>query len=830
MDSQKLWIYKNVSEKQAEELSLETGCSSLLSRILINRGFDCPESVKKFINPEISELHNPFLMKDMDIAVDRIVEAIKKHEKILVYGDYDVDGITSTAILSDFLAKQNALVDYYIPDRFEEGYGLSKAAIDKLSYKSINLIITVDCGITAVDEVRYIMEKGMDVIITDHHKCKESLPKACAVVNPNRADCNYPFKSLAGVGVAYKLITALCIKLSLKDVQNHYLDMVSVGTIADVVSLSDENRIIVKYGLEKLANTSNKGLMALMSCSGIKDERISSYTVSFVLAPRINAAGRMGDASRAVTLFLTDDYKEAEEISAELHMENKLRQETELDILNQTIKTIEENPDYKNQKVLVVAGNNWHHGIIGIAASRITEKYYRPCILLSIDDEGICKGSGRSIEGFNLFCALDYCKDLLINFGGHELAAGLSLEEQNIDGLRDKINEYAKNNMEEAVLVPKIKIDAQLKIDDISMEKIKELDLLAPFGASNPVPVFTYHNMKVKDMSTVGDNRHLRLKLSDKGLIVNGIGFNMGNKALGLNRNEAIDIVCSLEINNWNSIQKVQINLKDLRSNNREALLKKYYLSLRNCIRDVTKDHSINASQAGEEDSLAKGFQRITEREFERIIRGVCIDEKIAILINDINCIDKLLGVLQITQMSIKKRYKICYTKSNSNDTEGIQIIINPSHSLIDLNEFEKVFIYGNWVDKKYLREIIELIDSSKLYLHDVGFLDCDVIDIIPERDDLAAVYRFLKNSGSQTVIIDDIFYVVSKVSSLYNIKMNEFKLLKCIDIFEELNLLKKQEFSSGIKIMMPDIKSKLRTNLENSAIYRSLHALRVKG
>ncbi|WDU84359.1 single-stranded-DNA-specific exonuclease RecJ [Caloramator sp. Dgby_cultured_2] len=392
------------------------------------------------MNPDLRLLYDPFLLKDMDRAIDRIDEAIKKREKIYIYGDYDVDGITSTAVLYRAFKKLGVDVSFYIPDRVNEGYGINREAIDHISSLDVDLVITVDCGISAIEEVEYAKEKGLDIIITDHHECKERIPNTIAI-NPKRHDCQYPFKGLAGCGVAFKLVQAL---FKFYDLQGYeeFLDLVAIGTIADIVDITDENRIIVKYGLEKILNSDKAGINAIKQVAGIKD-KISTYNVAFQIAPRLNAAGRLSDAKIAVELFITNDNEKAMQIAKYLDQENKKRQQIEQEILDECIEKIQREIDLKRDRVIVLSSPNWHVGVIGIVASRIVERFNRPTILFYEEGETL-RGSGRSIRGFNLYDNLVECKDLLVKYGGHELAAGLTIERSKLDDFRKRLNELAQ--------------------------------------------------------------------------------------------------------------------------------------------------------------------------------------------------------------------------------------------------------------------------------------------------------------------------------------------------------------------------------------------------
>ena len=529
--------------------------------MLLNRGFKEKEKVQKFLYPKLEELYDPFLMNDMDVAVQRIIEAYETKEKVTIYGDYDVDGITSISVLKSFLTELGMDVEHYLPSRLEEGYGLNNEAVKKVAEQSTKLLITVDCGISAYNEVEYAKELGMEVIVTDHHECPEKLPRALAVLDPKREDSTYPFSSLAGVGVSFKLIQALSYRLNL-DRKRYlkYLDVVCLGTVADIVPLVDENRIIVTYGLILMKQTRKVGLQELIKASGYS--KIDSTTISFGLAPRLNACGRMGKADLALELILTQDRAEAQKIALELNEINKERQEVEKKIISDAMEIIERDKLYENG-VIVVGNENWHHGVIGIVASKITETYYKPSILICMEN-GKGKGSGRSIEGFDLHGALTECEDLLEKFGGHEMAIGLSIYESNILKLREKLCSIAiENKIDE--LQPVVKIDAEVNSDDISFETIRDLEKLEPFGEANPSPIFMYKNLKVDSVRALSNGKHLRLVLKDNNFKYDAIAFNMGDKRLSIEIGNKVDIAHSLEINHFNNTDKIQFNLKDIK-------------------------------------------------------------------------------------------------------------------------------------------------------------------------------------------------------------------------------------------------------------------------
>ncbi len=562
----KKWRLRGLSaeSEQIMNLSQKHGIPPMVASILLKRGL---ESFDEFISPDLSKLHDPFLMKDMDKAVLRVLKAIENGETIAVYGDYDVDGITSTAVLTKFLRTQGAKnVIYYIPDRFQEGYGVNMDAIRCLASQGVKLLITVDCGITALQEVSHAQCLGVDVIITDHHECKESLPEAVAVLNPKRPDCDYPFKKLAGIGVVFKLLEAITLemKFHIKALYDEYLDIVALGTIADVMPLIGENRIIVKNGLEQIVYTANKGLRALLKQADVDPHHITTGTVGYTLAPRINAAGRVGSPQMAVELLLSEEDKVAEEYAIKLDEENRKRQDMEQTIYDEAMTILREGEGFKEDSVLVLAKSGWHHGIIGIVASKITERFNKPCILISLDN-GIGKGSGRSIKSFNLFAALSACEEQLIKFGGHELAAGLTVSEEQLKGFRRSINDYAKMHLTDEDFIPEIIVDAELPVAYMNLNTVEKFSVMAPYGMGNPAPMFFCRGLTVTSIRSLSEGKHVRLTLSDGRYVITAMGFSMGTLSEQLKLNDQVDIAFQLDFNIYRGEKRVQILLKDLR-------------------------------------------------------------------------------------------------------------------------------------------------------------------------------------------------------------------------------------------------------------------------
>ncbi len=556
----KMWNLREYDENLVKEYSSRYNIPTILAKHIIARDINI-EDVDKYINVKLDNLYDPFLMKDMDILVDRVLKAKENNEKVMIYGDYDVDGVTSITVLYSFFKELGIDVSYYLPDRMEEGYGLNKEALKNIKEDGYSLVVTVDCGISAIEELEYAKEINLEVCVTDHHECAEILPDAYAVVNPKREDSEYPFEMLAGVGVAFKVITAIAMKLGLdKESYLKYIDIVAVGTIADIVPLLDENRIITKVGIEKIKETKNEGLKALIRVAGIKN--IDSTSISFALAPRINASGRMADASVAVKLLLSESPIEANNLACLLDSQNKERQTVEKKILEEVIAKIEKEKLYE-RKSLVVAGKGWHQGVIGIVASKVAEKYTKPVILITYEDK-LAKGSGRTPHGISLYDALEKCKDVLVQFGGHELAAGVTLEKEKIAEFRDRF-ETAILEAREEDLESVIDIDLEINKQDILNGITVINEKLLPFGQKNHEPVYLYRNLKINALSTLKDDKHIKFNLKDDNFYIDAIGFSLGNRRDELKLGDRIDVVGTVSINDFSKEKAVQIILKDFK-------------------------------------------------------------------------------------------------------------------------------------------------------------------------------------------------------------------------------------------------------------------------
>lgn len=556
----KKWECYNLDNEKVEELVKKRHITNLLASILVNRGIIDGEKINVFLNPTRKDFYNPFLMPDMEIAVKRIVKAIENKEKIMIYGDYDADGITSITVLKKYLNEIGLKTGEYIPNRLNEGYGLNKDAISKIYNDGYKLMITVDCGISGLEEVDYANSLGMEIIITDHHEPAEKLPEAIAVIDAKRKDNKYPFNQLAGVGVVFKLIQAISTELKLEEKEYlKYLDLVCIGTISDIVPLVDENRVIAKLGLKLIEKTKNIGLKTLLNIADLK--KIDSNAISFGVAPRINACGRMGFQEEALQLFLTEDSGEATKIAKRLVQFNQERQAKEKQIFEEVIEKIEK--DDKDKKCIVLAEENWHHGIIGIVASKITEIYYKPSILICLEgDKG--KGSGRSIPGFDLYTALTKCSDYIEKFGGHSMAIGITIKKENFEKLKEAIEKYAQeSNISD--IMPIINIDKEINLKNINIEEVKSLELLEPFGEANKMPLFLLRNLKIDSIRALSGGKHLKLTLKQDNNIVDAIGFNMGDLSKEYLLGDKVDVVGTIEINSFGNKENIQINLKDIR-------------------------------------------------------------------------------------------------------------------------------------------------------------------------------------------------------------------------------------------------------------------------
>lgn len=563
IESKKRWRLTTPDEQTVEEIRKELNISSVLAKILVTRGLDTPEAARTFMEMDVSGIHNPYLMKDMDVAVERIRAAIDKQEKIVVYGDYDADGVTSTTVMMTVLQDLGADVSFMIPNRFKHGYGPNTELFQQAYDNGTKLIVTVDNGISGIEQVDFANGLGMDVIISDHHDIGEALPNALAVVHPRHPEGNYPFGELAGVGVAFKMAHALY-----EEVPDHLIELTAIGTVADLVPLHGENRLFVKEGLAALIDSPSPAIAALCEVAGIKQQDITEETIGFMFGPRINAIGRLQDADPAVQMFLTDDAAEARSLASGLDVLNKERQAIVKQISEEAMQQVEHCYPNGSPRVIVVAQEGWNPGVVGIVASKLTEKFYRPSIVLSLNPEtGKAKGSARSIDGFHLYNELAKNRDILPHFGGHPMAAGMTLEAKDVDGLRERLNKQAETSLTEEDLLPVVEIDIPLRLDEIDIAAIESMRLLAPYGMGFAKPKFYLEGVKVASIRKIGAaQNHLKMELTQHAASLDAVGFGIGPVGDELTPDVKIDVIGDLQINEWNSRKKPQLMVEDVRT------------------------------------------------------------------------------------------------------------------------------------------------------------------------------------------------------------------------------------------------------------------------
>ncbi len=563
------WKIKDSGPKNIEEsLVREFGVHPIISQLILNRHVDSLENAHRYLRPSLNDLLSPFLMQDMKKGVSRLLKAIYDEEDIVIYGDYDADGITSVVILYKFIKQLTGRVSYYIPDRVQEGYGLKIPVIDRFKQKNVKLIVTVDCGISDIEQIAYAKSVGIDTIVLDHHEIADQLPPAVACINPNRADCSFPFKHLAGVGIAFNFLIALRGTLRKEGFWKNaeypnlkeFLDVVALGTIGDIAPLLGENRIFARIGLDLITEGRRPGIKALKEVSGIDGQLIDSFKASFCLIPRINAAGRIASPLDAVELLLAETMEEARPIAEKLDLHNRRRQAMEKDILNEILGQLGAKPDLENINALVFSSEKWHPGVVGIVASRLVDLFSRPTFVISLKD-GVGKGSGRSVSDFNIHKGLQQCAPLLLSYGGHYRAAGISIKEDDIDEFACMLDEIIRNSVQSSEMVSQTLIDAECRLQDISLDLIQQMSMLAPFGCENPEPVLCSRNIKASSPVIVGNN-HIKMRMVDDSASLNAIWFGMG-KYLGAISSANLDVVFSPQINYWNGSSDVQLKIRD---------------------------------------------------------------------------------------------------------------------------------------------------------------------------------------------------------------------------------------------------------------------------
>lgn len=786
------WIYKeNPNFQLAQQIQKEYGLHKIVANILSSK-LDAQE-VKNFLKPDLKNLYSPYLLKGIKEAKELIHQRIISGDPITIYGDYDVDGITATSVLYLTLRKLGAKVNFYIPERLAEGYGINEEAIDKIAQKGTKLIISVDCGITSVKEVEKAQFLGMDVIITDHHSIPKEIPKANVVINPHLPDIGYPFSDLAGVGVAFKLSYAL-----IGEEAYEFLDIVSIGTIADIVPLLGENRIIVKEGLKRLNETRNIGLKALIKVSGLKNIEIDEYHVGFMLAPRLNAAGRLKSAEAAVKLLISQDVKEAEDIATYLNQENLNRQQIENQILQQAMERVKEGVDLDREKIIVLWNENWHPGVIGIVASRITERFHRPSILISLG-EGEGKGSGRSIEGFNLYKALEYCKDYLVKYGGHEMAAGINIEKNNLEIFKTKINEYADTVLSKLDLIPPLRIDAMVTNEKIDIKIAKQLQEFKPFGSNNPRPNFLFNNLIVTKVVDINGGKHKKVIAQKDKSFYELMLFDAVDKGKDVKTKDIIDVVGTIEINRWNGIESVRINVKDLRI---KCPLFSYYKNLSK----IMVGHHMLKKEIEKKDAYIID-QRGINNKWEYVLKLFKKESKTAVIVNTITELKLLLRYLKKERFS---EFSLCYSDCKSNN--GILFFLN---SLKSLKFYDDIIIYDIPFKKEIFYYILSHSQGKRIHL---VFKETDIYynlksfdEIFPQRKDFIEFYKFIQKGNN-------IFFKEHLHSQL---SLNPIKISFCTRALKEIGLINVKERDNIFMLSKNYVPQKV--NIEQTQIMQQI-------
>ena len=808
----KKWTLKYKGNVEETDLSKKLNISPEISQILNNRGINDEKDAEIFMNPSLDYLRDPFLMKDMKKATDRIKKAIENKERVYIYGDYDVDGVSSTSILCIYFKSIDFPINYYIPNRLEEGYGINEDAIKKINDAGCDLIITVDCGITSVKEVDLANELGIDIIITDHHECQSEIPNAYAIVNPKQKECNYPFDMLCGCGVAFKIIQALTDKEEFKTSMFNYLEIVTLATICDIVPLIDENRIIVKNGLKLMKDGKNLGLRELIKVCGIETNKIGSSHIGYSVGPRINASGRLGYSYLGVQLFTTELDDEAKEIANILEAKNIERQMIESKMYKEAEDIIANNENYNDDKVLVIAKEGWQHGIIGIVASKLTEKYYKPTILLTIED-GKATGSARSIKGFSIFDALVSCKDLMSKFGGHEQAAGLALNAEDIDELRKRINEIADYNLSKEDLIENIKVEYELEEESATLDLVDNLHKLEPFGLSNPSPRFIMRDLLLTNIYRMGKNKqHLKL-ICENEKSYECVGFNMAYLADGFQEGDKIDILFQVDENNFNNNRKVQFLLKDIRlsypkfASTNNLSIKLFEKMIPN---DSNSLYNINLNY-GDLLTNIDGNKDINIFDY--------IKENTLIIANTLSGFYRALSDISLTDLEYGINYNYIYEKNKK-----VQLIFSPNIDKIDLKRYNNIILYDFLYNKgeySYLnKNILNNKDVIKYYSSEDKIYLKNIMDNInPNREEFINIYK-------QMLVSKELQIKLTELKTVF--KLLPLKIFIILKVFRELNLLNFEiNYEESIIAIYLLEKPDKKLNLDESVILNNLKELK---
>lgn len=807
----KIWRARPYDAAAAERLAREMDVSAIVAKILAVRGFNDPQEAERFLNPAIEKLYDPFLMKGMEEAVQRIRQAIAQGEKIWIYGDYDVDGITAISLLCRFFSWWGHPVAYYIPDRMDEGYGISERGINHLHESGCRLMISVDCGITSVDRVIQANGLGMDVIITDHHEPQDTLPPAVAVINPKQRECTYPEEILSGAGIALKLVQGLAPEALTDAVAVELLQIAALGTVADIVPLTGENRIIVTHGISAMRKSPIPGVQALIKAAGIDGSKVSTGHIGFQLAPRINAAGRIDAPQKGVQLLISEEETEVEALAHELSAINEERQRIERQIYDEAIINLEQLPNFMAMRVLVIAGEGWHPGVVGIVASRIVEKYYRPCILLCCEGDS-AKGSARSIEGFNLFEALSSSGDLLDKYGGHAMAAGMTLRREKISQLREALNTYAEHTLTAYDLVPKLNSECALEGKDLQFSLLEDLEKLEPFGQGNAKPIFTYNNLVVDQRRLMGKNQeHIKLYAHDGSRTYEAVGFRWPEPqryAPG----QKIDLAFVLERNTFNGVDSLQMQLRDVRIRNWErysedAEFRGYWASLWKAIVSLIDIYETdNPSEKTVEITEVTTVQPMDKHSWHSGL-------KTRVFLWTPEAMEELL--CQLNDIHPDVSLPVHY--GTAPETDEIAVVINPDLGHFARHPVEKLFLwYPPLLSQLNARLDAYCKSAEILYNKSVGDGMVAILDrLVPTKEELAETYRSIRQAGDYQWLGSDYHRLASDPMTLLR---EEVRLW----ILEKNQLICRDNDSAASCYRIAPFKGE-RMNIADSRPYRAI-------
>ena len=765
------------------KLAQSLGISHVLARLLANRSIVDPTEAERFLNPSFDHLHDPFLFRDMAKAVERIIKAISAGERITIYGDYDVDGVTACAIMHQYLTEKNAGVDVYIPSRHSEGYGLNADAIASIAENGTTLIITVDCGIVAFEEVEKAKSLGIDIIITDHHICDRQRPDAYAVIATNDDSDTYPFKDLCGAGIAAKLVQALGGVCALERV----IDLAAIGTVADMVPLLGENRVFVAKGLQKMSVNTRIGIEALINVSGFEKKDVDAGKISFALAPRLNAAGRIALAKSGFNLLISESLDEALEIAKTLDEHNALRQKIEEQLVNAVKDKIEKEFDLSNDRIIVIEGENWHKGVIGIAASKIVEAYNRPCLLISVRD-GKGAGSARSISGFDIFDALTTVRHLFQKLGGHAKAAGFSIAEHNIPLLKQALSEYAKLSITDEMIMKKAAYDECLKFSDITPQLVGEIERLAPFGMSNPSPVFLFGDVIMEDGRYMGnDLRHVKFSFRTEQKVWEGIGFGLAHVLGGLTASGSVDVLAGLETNEWKGVSRIQLMVKTLKRvltsvNDIEMALKPFYFKFFDVFLSDVRYNEVVRRQTSDVR---------TKIDWEDVlVRLSSSPVGNLVLANSKTCAKWILE--RLIANNLADRFSIGYCEPH--DLSANAVVMAPDYNKIPFRHYNRIFLLEDeeilcperFFEAGYVSRIC-LVRSNETASR---IKECYIEHLKIDREFLAHFYKWLKQKKNGRLIWKDMSDLIEDYNKSSGLSSNGFQVSMATEIFSELGFI----------------------------------------